>query len=177
MDEWILACRTLEAAGVRYVIVGGFGAELHFLHEAGAITTQDMDLLLPLDARQVELALTALCAAGFLLSAGGEPVIPDEVIAQGIVRQRATVRATRGLEAIDVMTQAQELDFEALWAGHQPFVVRGVSVRVAPLHAILRAKHAVGRTKDRLFLEQFREVIAEALEREQKRGRTWRPDA
>jgi hypothetical protein len=134
-------------------------AELHFLHDAVAILTQDMDLLLPRDPEQVLQALQALRSAGFVLQAGGEELIPDPVVAAGIVRQSATVHAVRNGESVDLMSWARGMDFTQLWPKRQAFEVRGVSLPVA----------------DRLFLEQFREVIEAALEREaQREGRAAR---
>jgi hypothetical protein len=169
MDEWIRACKALLRAEVRFLIVGAFGAELHFLHAANQIRTRDMDLLLPRDAGEVLRALLALREAGFTLQGGGEDLLPDEVIAAGIVRQSATVKALRGDEWVDLMTWARGLDFERIWPERIQYELRGVSVPVAPLSDILRSKKEAFRMKDRLFLEQFKEVIGEALENERKR--------
>ena len=169
MDEWIRACVALQRAGVRFLVVGGFGAELHFLRTAVQIATHDMDLLLPPDADEVLKALLALRDAGFALRGGDEDILPDDVIAAGIVRQAATFKALRNDEWVDVMTWARGLEFEVLWPRRHDFEVRGISVPVAPLEAILRSKQAAYRMKDRLFLEQFKEVITEALERERRR--------
>lgn len=169
MDEWLLACRVLDSAGVRWLIVGGFGAELHFPHAANQILTRDMDLLLPPDPANLLAALLALQAAGFTLQAGGEELLPDEVVAAGIVRQVATVRALRGQESVDLITWLRTLDFEELWREQRNFSVQGTPVRTAPLEAILRSKKLAYRMKDRMFLEQFKEVITEALEGERRR--------
>ena len=45
----------------------------------------------------------------------------------------------------------------------------GTPVRTAPLEAILRSKQLAFRMKDRMFLEQFKELITEALENERRR--------
>jgi hypothetical protein len=169
MDEWLLACRTLEAAGVPYVIVGAFGAELHFLRTAVQISTHDMDVLLPMSWQQVLSALEALGKAGFTFSVGDEGLIPDDVQAQGIVRNCATVKAERGEHSVDLLTELPGHRFEELWERQSEYVLKGVPVRVAPLDAIIQSKHQAGRMKDRLFLEQFREVIEEAFDREAKR--------
>jgi hypothetical protein len=156
-------------ADVRFIIVGAFGAELHFLHGTLQIVTRDMDLLLPRDPAEVLRGLLALRDAGFTLEAGGEDLLPDEVVAAGIVRQSATVRALRGSEWVDLMTWSRDMLFDELWPRRVPFTVRDIQVPVAPLADILRSKQGAYRMKDRLFLEQFKEVISEALERERKR--------
>lgn len=122
-------------------------------------------------------ARSTLRAAGFALQAGGEELLPDEVVAAGIVRQVATVRATRGQESVDLITWLRTLDFEELWRGQRSFTVRGAPVRTAPLEAILRSKQLAFRMKDRMFLEQFKEVITEALELERRRKERGKPPA
>ncbi len=169
MDEWIRACVALMAARVRFLIVGAFGAELHFLHDATQILTHDMDLLLPREPESFQRALEALRAAGFTLRAGDDELLPDAVVIAGILRQAATVTAVRGPETLDLMSQAAGVDFETLWRGRTEFTVRGVTLPVAELAAILRSKKEAGRMKDRLFLEQFREVIESALARDARR--------
>jgi len=169
MDEWLRACAALMRADVRFLIIGGFGAELHFLHAATQVLTHDMDLLLPSEPAELLRGLHALAAAGFALSTGGETLLADEVAARGLLRQRASVIARRGPETLDLMTWAAGLDFDEQWRKRVEFSVRGVPLPVATLGAILRSKERAGRVKDRLFLEQFREVIEAALAREQAR--------
>ena len=169
VDEWIRACVALQRAGVRFLVVGAFGAQLHFLFSANRIATADIDLLLPRDADEVLRALLALRDAGFALESGGEELIPDEVIAAGIVRQAASIRAIRQEEWVDLMTWARGMDFDELWPRRQSFGMCGVPLDAAPLAAILRSKREAFRLKDRLFLERFRESITEALDRERRR--------
>jgi hypothetical protein len=170
MDQWLLLCRVLGQAGVPFLVVGAFGAEVHLLHDANFILTRDMDLLLPRDRAALARAFTALHHAGFELFAGGEPLVWDEVILEGVIRARATVRATRQRENIDLMLSGVGLEFDELYAQRREFVFLGQPLPVAPLEAILRSKKLANRLKDRLFLEQFREVVEEALERDRKRG-------
>lgn len=169
MDQWLLACRLLREAGVPFLIVGAFGAEVHLLHEANSIITRDLDLLLPCDAALLDRALTTLRQAGFELAAGGEPFVWDDVILAGAIRARVTIRASRGLEGIDLMLAAIGMEFGELYPRKREYLFLGQPLPVAPLDAILRSKKLANRLKDRLFLEQFREVIEEAFERERKR--------
>src|SRR5262245_34014100 len=168
-DDWLLACRTLEAAGVEYLIVGAFGAGLHFLRTALQIATHDMDLLLPMSWQQIRRGLEALGAAGFTFSVEDELLPPDKIVAQLIAQPGATVRAVRGGESIDLRTELPGHRFDELWKQRREYLVKGVPLRVAPLDAIIQSKYQAGRMKDRLFLEQFREVIAAALTRDAKR--------
>jgi hypothetical protein len=170
MDEWLLVCRVLRDAQVPYLVVGAFGAEVHFLHDSRFILTHDMDLLLSRDRAALARALEALAPAGFELAAGGEPLVWDDVILDGVLRANATIRATRNGQEIDLMLSAIGLEFDDLYARRLEFRFLGQLLPLAPLEAILRSKKLANRIKDRLFLEQFREVIEEALERERKRG-------
>lgn len=170
MDEWLLLCRALRDAGVPFLVVGAFGAETHFLHDANFILTHDMDLLLPPDRPTLARALAAVQQAGFELSTASEPLIWDDVILDGVIRNGVSIQATRNEQRVDLMLSAPGLEFDELWPQAREFPMRGVALPVAPLEAILRSKKLANRLKDRLFLEQFREVIEEALERDRKRN-------
>lgn len=170
MDEWLLLCRALRDAGVPFLVVGAFGAETHFLRDANLILTHDMDLLLPPDRQTLAHALATAQQAGFDLSAASEPLVWDDVILDGVIRNGITIQAMRNEQRVDLMLSAPGLEFDELWPRAREFPMRGVVLPVAPLEAILRSKKLANRVKDRLFLEQFREVIAEALERDRKRN-------
>jgi hypothetical protein len=169
MDQWLLLCRVLGQAGVPFLVVGAFGAEVHLLHDANFILTRDMDLLLPCDRAALARAFTALQQSGFDLFAGGEPLVRDDAILEGVIRAKATVRATRQRENIDLMLGGIGLEFDELYLQRREFVFLGQPLPVAPLEAILRSKRLANRLKDGLFLEQFREVVEEALERDRQR--------
>ena len=164
MDVYAEACNLLEAADVRYLVIGGMGINLHSTGGGPILLTEDCDLLLPRKLDNLQRAVDALQRAGFGFQAGGEPLRPgDEVILRGILRAQACIRVTKDGSIIDLPLSATGLDFEVLWARHTRRRIDGSSVRVAPLADIVRSKMEANRPKDRLFLETYRDRVAEML--------------
>jgi hypothetical protein len=162
IDPYAEACLALEGAGVRYVVIGGFGMNLYALERGVIVSTQGCDLLIHAQADVLLSALGALRGRGFLLEAGGEPLVDEDAsIAEGIVRARATVRAAKAHGLVDLLLQARALDFEDCWARRTQHAVEGVALHVAPLDAIVASKRAVNRKQDQLALEMWREQFDE----------------
>jgi hypothetical protein len=72
VDPYVRACRDLEKAGVRYVIVGAFGADLYARDTGCIIRTLDCDILLPADPLVLGRAVAVLKKLGYSMQAGGE---------------------------------------------------------------------------------------------------------
>src|SRR5437879_911638 len=51
MDPYVEVCTRLEAAGVRYLVVGAFGINLYAGQVGVVITTADCDLMIPADPK------------------------------------------------------------------------------------------------------------------------------
>jgi hypothetical protein len=167
MDPYLEACRGLEEAGVRYVIVGAFGINLYAAQVGVVITTADCDLMIPAEPAMLATAMRTLRGLGFTLAAGGEP-LPDEDLAvlEGVVRARACVHADKPGASIDLPLQISGAGFETLWAQQRRMNVGGTMLRVGPLEELLRSKQLAGRPKDRVFLEVHRAALEEMLRRE-----------
>jgi hypothetical protein len=167
LDVYTEACGTLEAATVRYLMIGGMGINLHRVGSGPLITTEDIDLLLPLDAANHRRATRALTAAGFGLSVGGEPYVvadaEDDAVVRGVVRARACVRAVKDGVPVDLPLEAAGIEFEACWRRQVRRTLGSVEVRVASLRDIVTSKLIVNRDKDRVFLEAFRDRLAQLI--------------
>ncbi|MGQ0552426.1 MAG: hypothetical protein ACT4PU_04335 [Planctomycetota bacterium] len=172
LDALVTLCAAFDGLGLRYVLIGGAALNLYAIERGVVISTLDSDLLLAPEADSLGKALAVLRAQGYELSAGGEPLpcgehLPggeqgeDAVVLAGVLQARATVRARRGQELIDVLTQAIAMDFEDCWARHRPLSLQGRIVRVAPLDAIVASKRAANRLKDLTALEMWREQLNE----------------
>ncbi|MGQ0553167.1 MAG: hypothetical protein ACT4PU_08090 [Planctomycetota bacterium] len=171
MDPYVVAWRVLRQLGLPYLVIGAYGVNLFVTHMGRKINTQDCDILLSRDADNLRQVLEALAAEGFTFHAGGERLpSPDPVILEGIVRAGACVHATLGQAELDLVLFAAGLDFHELWPRRVRLSVADEVVNVAPLEDLLRSKEAAGRPKDKYFLEVWREVLDEALQREQRRG-------
>jgi hypothetical protein len=164
VDPYVRACRDLEEAGVRYIIVGAFGVDLYARDAGCIIRTLDCDLLLPADPVVLGLAVAVLKKLGYSMQAGGEPVDQDPELLRGIVRARGCIRAVRKGARIDLPLQIEGCRFQALWKKHRRIEVGGVRLRVAPLRDILRSKKLANRPKDRLFLAAYQDALRQLLE-------------
>ena len=163
VHPYVRACRNLEKAGVRYVIVGAFGVDLYARDAGCVINTQDCDLLLPPDPAGLSRAIAVLKKLGYSLEAGGEPVDQDLDLIRGIVRALGCVRAVKKSARIDLPLEIAGCRFESLWKRQRRVKVGGVTLRVAPLRDILRSKKLADRPKDRLFLATFEDALKQLL--------------
>jgi hypothetical protein len=166
VDPYVEACVALEGAGVRHVVIGGFGMNLYALKRGVIVSTHDCDLLIPAEADVLLSALGALRGRGFLIEADGEPLLGEGAsIAEGLVRARTTLRAVKDAQCVDLHLDARAMEFEDCWARRTAHVVEGVALQVAPLDAIVASKRAVNRRKDQLVLEMWRVQFDEPLPR------------
>lgn len=169
MTPFSVLAAALGAAGVRFVLIGVAGAN-HWARSGSTIfTTQDYDVLLPLDPDAVLAAWSAARSVGLDLWSGGEPLGEprDRWLAEQIVTRRALVRASdgRGLD-VDFSLVMGEFDFESVWAARRVFVVDAADVPVARLRHIIESKAQAGRDKDRLFLATHAEALRDLLKEE-----------
>jgi hypothetical protein len=171
MDPYVDVCRHLEEAGIRYLVIGVFGINFYAQQVGEVITTGDCDILLPAELRTLRNALETLVSMGFELEAGSEPLPKlDSALLKGILRTRAVVRAEREDARFDVCTQAAGAAFRELWEAQREFSVEGVRIRVAPLQGLIDSERTADRLKDRLFLEQHKEMIGMLLRKRSSRG-------
>jgi hypothetical protein len=127
----------LEAAGGRYVVVGGAAMRLHG-HER---PSRDLDLVVepaPAATRRVTAAL---------LSLGFVPALPLPL--EMLTVQRFTDAAAR---EVDVFARFR-LPFEELWSGSELLHAAGRPVRVCSLAHLIRMKRLDGRPRDLRDLE------------------------
>lgn len=153
MDAFAALADALNAAGVRYVVTGVWGANYY----AGStlFVTKDQDLFLPPDAANLRLAWQVCAAAKLDLRCDREPLEQprDLVLAQAVVQRAALTSATDGgLLWVDLSLVMAGLTFDEVWQRHRTFRSAAVEVPVASLADILAAKATADRPKDRLFL-------------------------
>jgi hypothetical protein len=169
LDPFAHLVTALHGAGVRFVLIGVWGANFWARSASTIFTTQDYDLLLPLDPDQVLQAWRACEQAGLALWCGDEPLDQprDAALAQRVLDSRALVRATDGHTLdVDLSLTMSGFDFETVWRERRLFRVEGVDVPVARLRHIVESKAAAGRPKDRLFLATHEEALRDLLRRE-----------
>ena len=154
---------------VRYVVIGLAGANYYARSASQLFVTQDRDLFLPGDARNLLDAWNAGKEAGYQLWAGkeplGEPI--DEWLAARISSHRAGTTAIHpdGVE-VDFSLAMAGFDFERVWNARRTFRVEEREIPVARLSHIVESKAHADRPKDRLFLATYEELLQKMLEDE-----------
>jgi predicted nucleotidyltransferase len=152
----------LEDSGARYLVVGGVAVVLH----GHPRFTADLDLMLALDAPNVDAALSALEGLGF------RPRAPVPLRAFADPAQRLEWERTKGMTVFSLWSAdlpgtevdlfvAVPLPFEAAWPRRLRADLGGINVNVASLGDLIEMKRRAGRPQD---LEDVREL--EALARD-----------
>jgi len=153
MDPLARYAAALNDAKVRYVVIGVWGA--NYYARGSLFLTEDQDLFVPPDPKNLLRAWTAAEALGLELRSGQEPLdIPrDQRLAQAVVDRRALTSATDGAQLdVDLSLVMTGLEFDAVHAARRVFRVGTVEMPVARLSDIVESKAKAGRAKDRLFL-------------------------
>jgi predicted nucleotidyltransferase len=160
--EQVLA--VLNAAGVRYLVVGGVAVVLH----GHLRTTADLDLVVALDEGNARRAIRALESLGFRPRA---PVpasqFADATARAGWIESKGlTVFSmwsdrVAGLE-VDLFVK-EPFDFEQGYARAVDVVLDSTSAKVASLEDILDMKRAAGRPMDQADVEAL-----EAIDRKER---------
>ena len=157
----------LNRRGVRFVLIGVWGANFHARDASALFTTLDYDLFLPPSPDNLLEAWRACDEIGLSLEAAGEPLDTprDRALAAAVIQRRASVTATGQDEfVVDLSLVMTAFEFEAVWDERRVFLVEGEELPVARLSHIIRSKAAANRPKDRLFLATHAEALRQMLD-------------
>lgn len=159
MSRLLSVFKSLNDAGVRYVVVGGVATLLH-----GYVRmTADLDLAVDLDAPEATKAIRALTGQGF------KPRIPVDPFQFADVKIRNQWVNDKGMQVfslydpsafgltVDLFAQ-QPLPFEALWTRSILMDVEGTPVRVCSIDDLIQMKRLAGRQKDLADIEQLEKI-------------------
>jgi hypothetical protein len=155
---------TLQATGVRYVVVGGVAVNLHGYQRF----TKDIDLVIELIPDQALKALEALQTLGY------KPNLPvklsdfaDPTIREGWVRDKGMMvfqmYSNQTRMSIDIFVQ-YPVDFEELWSQGTKIDLPETSLRIASIDHLVLMKRQAGRAQDLLDvekLEKLKQIMAE----------------
>lgn len=151
--------KILNAAGVRYVVVGDIATLLH----GYARLTADVDLAVDLAPQEALRMIRALVGKGF------RPQVPvsAEVFADGAVREQwrqekhmlafSLVDPTNPMRVVDLLLKP-EVSFEELLARSQEAVVGETCVRVASLDDLIKLKRHAGRPQDLVDVKELEAI-------------------
>lgn len=152
----------LNAAGARYVVVGGFAAVLHGF----ARLTADIDIIVDLAPSEAMKAITALEALGFQ---SRTPVDPRSFAEADQRKSWIVDKGTRVFSMFDPSNPLREVDlfiehpmpFSELWARSEVVSVGSTGVRVASIEDLIRLKRLAGRPKDLQDVEALERILEE----------------
>jgi predicted nucleotidyltransferase len=151
--------KILNAAGVRYVVVGGVATLLH----GYARLTADVDLAVDLAPQEALKMIRALVDKGF------RPQVPvsAETFADQAVREEwfqakhmrafSLVDPTNPMRVVDVLLKP-EVPFEELLVRSQEGFVGETRVRVASLDDLITLKRCAGRPQDLADIEKLEAI-------------------
>jgi hypothetical protein len=147
LEDLVGLCRALNAAGVRYVLIGGFAVILHGFVR----TTKDIDLLVDPSADNVRAVRLALAA---LPDNAAAELQDDDVDRYGVVRVADEI-------VVDLMGRACGLTYrDAVSAGVDTFDIDGVAIPAATKSFLIRTKETA-RDHDKLDVRYLQMRIAE----------------
>jgi Nucleotidyl transferase of unknown function (DUF2204) len=139
-SEWIELLRTLNAVGVRYLVIGGHAIAIH----AEPRFTGDLDVWVdPTEANAV-LVWKALTRFGAPL----DKVSPQDFSNEKIVFQMGEVP-----NRVDILMGIESVTFEKAWNEKAKARLGGVPVHVISRKHLMQNKRAAGRDKDLIDLQ------------------------
>lgn len=159
--DFVALFAVLDAARIRYVVVGGLALLLHGIDRL----TADVDLVVDLSTDSVHDTVRALTDAGY------RPLAPVDPMELADPERRAVWKSERGMQVfsfwdtrqtrptIDIMLDAP-VSFDELWECAVPMQVTGHAIRVASIKHLIRTKQAAGRPKDLADIERLQALLA-----------------
>ncbi len=136
----LLKC--FNAAGVRYLVLGGYAVNFHGYHRS----TKDIDLWIALDPANAQRVSSALQAFGFPADA----VPPEKFTVKGDIHSfgRAPFR-------VDILSNPDGVDFEACYSRRVERELDGVTIPWIALEDLKVNKLTSNRNQDRADLENL----------------------
>ena len=142
-NRLVVVCRLLNAAGVRYVVVGGFALAFHGVIRA----TKDVDILIE---PTVENARRAIDALGGLTFGIARDLDPSEVVAKPLTIIGDDPR-------VDLLTLAWSVRYADAAPHIRRVQIEGVEIPFADLDTLIRSKQT-GRLQDRADIEALERI-------------------
>lgn len=139
----VTVCRLLNAAGVRYVVIGGFALALH-----GAVrATKDIDILIEPTVENARRALEALQQLTFGIA---RELDPAAVAANPLTIVGDDPR-------VDLLTLAWSVRYADAAPRRQTVEIEGVEIPFADIDTLIRSKQT-GRLQDMADVETLEEL-------------------
>lgn len=142
-NRLVVVCRLLNAAGVRYVVVGGFALAYHGVIRA----TKDVDILIEPSLENARRALEALEGLTFGIA---RELDPSEVVAKPLTIIGDDPR-------VDLLTLAWSVRYADAAPHIRPAQIEGVQIPFADLDTLIRSKQT-DRLQDRADVEALERI-------------------
>jgi predicted nucleotidyltransferase len=136
-------CQALNAAGARYLVIGGIACILHGYVRA----TTDLDVLIERSPDNAERVLSGLAESGYGFA--------REWTATTLLARPITVIGDN--PAVDVFTVAWTVKYESAVARSKSIQVEGVSIPLIGLEDLIATKRT-GRLQDAADIEVLEEI-------------------
>ena len=152
--------RTLNAAGIQYVVVGEVATVLH----GHARLTADIDLILNLEEEAARRAVRALTAYGLRPRVSVNPEdFADARIRQRLIREKGMqvfsfFSPDDPLLSVDVFAE-HPIEFEGLYERSETCSIGSCTVRIACIPDPIRLKRLAGRQRDREDIAHLEEIL------------------
>lgn len=144
VDDLVKICRSLNEAGARYLLIGGFAV---IAHGAGR-TTRDIDFLVDASPANVARIKNAL---GVLPDNAAAEIDTDDVKRYSVVRVADEV-------IVDLIGSACGVDFDDAARDQEQLEIEGVVIPLASKRTLIRTKETV-RPTDAADTEFLRALI------------------
>jgi len=128
--------KSLNSAGVRYLLVGGYAVNFHGYHRH----TEDIDVWIAIDPENLKKVSQALQSFGGFS--------PSQVAPEAFARPGHVFMFGREPVRIDILTGPSGVDFDRCWQRRGQFDLDGVTVSIISLDDLKTNKRASGRPKD-----------------------------
>ncbi len=132
----------LNAAGVRYLLVGGYAVAFH----SEPRFTKDLDVWVEASEENAQRTYEALRAFGAPVGNlnAGDLAVPDAILQIGVAPNR-----------IDVVTSIDGVEFAAAWAGRVLTAYGDAEVPIIGRAELIANKRALGRPQDIIDVERL----------------------
>jgi predicted nucleotidyltransferase len=138
--------QALNAAGVRYVVIGGLATVLH----GYARLTADVDLAVDLASEEATKVIQTLTAAGFRPQVPVDPkTFADRTTREQWMREKhrrafSLIDPANPMRVVDLLLE-YPVPFEELWAHSREVSIQATRIRIASVDHLIALKRQAGR--------------------------------
>lgn len=164
-NPYEVTLKKLSKAGVRYVMIGVSAINFYADEPEHMFSTQDCDVLVKPDPKNLLSALRTLKKEGYDLESNREPLVGVDLwLAGKIIEHSAVITARRkeGLH-IDIVLDGGKIPYAEWNRRKRVFTIGRTKIYVGSLPHLIRAKENSNREKDRIFLALYKIQLAGML--------------